>query len=182
MVRVRLTMQACETQGQLPGTVDMFISCHHVLSYSGSSVVVIIRLPSCHRSAVERQRSLCRRSASDVRRIFLPVWGTIWSCGAQPFFAVVKSFGWYENVLFWHLKLHCYVQNTTPLDLTSKRFIALMIEAAGTSESSVNFHQTPRRYNPEDSHLSTRRRENRRTYILVWFVPVRQASVISFWC
>jgi hypothetical protein len=28
-----------------------------------------------------------------------------------------------------------------------------MMEAAGTSETSVNFYQTPRRYNPADSHL-----------------------------
>jgi hypothetical protein len=31
--------------------------------------------------------------------------------------------------------------------------IALMMEAASTSEMSVNFYQTTRRYNPEDSHL-----------------------------
>jgi hypothetical protein len=28
-----------------------------------------------------------------------------------------------------------------------------MMEAASTSETSVNFYQTTRRYNPEDSHL-----------------------------
>jgi hypothetical protein len=28
-----------------------------------------------------------------------------------------------------------------------------MMEAARTSETSVNFYQTTRRYNPEDSHL-----------------------------
>jgi hypothetical protein len=31
--------------------------------------------------------------------------------------------------------------------------IALMMEAARTSETSVNFYQTTRRYNPDDSHL-----------------------------
>jgi hypothetical protein len=31
--------------------------------------------------------------------------------------------------------------------------IALMMEAARTSETLVNFYQTPQRYNPEDSHL-----------------------------
>jgi hypothetical protein len=31
--------------------------------------------------------------------------------------------------------------------------IALMMEAASTSETSVNFYQTTRRYNPADSHL-----------------------------
>jgi hypothetical protein len=33
--------------------------------------------------------------------------------------------------------------------------IALMMEAARTSETLVNFYQTTRRYNPEDSHLHT---------------------------
>jgi hypothetical protein len=32
--------------------------------------------------------------------------------------------------------------------------VALMMEAASTSGMSVNFYQTTRRYNPEDSHLS----------------------------
>jgi hypothetical protein len=31
--------------------------------------------------------------------------------------------------------------------------IALIMEAASTSEKSVNFYQTTRRNNPEDSHL-----------------------------
>jgi hypothetical protein len=31
--------------------------------------------------------------------------------------------------------------------------IALMMEAASTFETSVNFYQTTRRNNPEDSHL-----------------------------
>jgi hypothetical protein len=31
--------------------------------------------------------------------------------------------------------------------------IALMMEAASTSETSVNFYQITRRNNPEDSHL-----------------------------
>jgi hypothetical protein len=38
------------------------------------------------------------------------------------------------------------------------RPIALMMEAASTSETSVNFYQTTRCYNPEDSHLHTRNR------------------------
>jgi hypothetical protein len=42
--------------------------------------------------------------------------------------------------------------------------IALMMEAARTSETLVTFYQTTRRYNPEDSHLRTHRRENLRSY------------------
>jgi hypothetical protein len=41
--------------------------------------------------------------------------------------------------------------------------IVLMMEAARTSETLVNFYQTIRRYNPEDSHLRTHRRENLKT-------------------
>jgi hypothetical protein len=35
-----------------------------------------------------------------------------------------------------------------------------------TSETLVNFYQTTRRYNPEDSHLRTHRRENLKSYLL----------------
>jgi hypothetical protein len=37
--------------------------------------------------------------------------------------------------------------------LEGKRLIALMMEAARTSETLVHFYQTTRRYNPEDTHL-----------------------------
>jgi hypothetical protein len=43
---------------------------------------------------------------------------------------------------------------------------ALIMEAVRTSETSVNFYQTTRRYNPEDSHLRTHRRENLKSYDL----------------
>jgi hypothetical protein len=39
-----------------------------------------------------------------------------------------------------------------------------MMEAARTSETLVNFYQTARRYNPEDSHLRTHRREKLKSY------------------
>jgi hypothetical protein len=42
--------------------------------------------------------------------------------------------------------------------------VALVMEAAGTSETSVNFYQTARRNNPEDSHLRTRCRENLKSH------------------
>jgi hypothetical protein len=41
---------------------------------------------------------------------------------------------------------------------------ALMIEAARASETLVNFYQTTRRYNPQDSHLRAHRRENLKSY------------------
>jgi hypothetical protein len=42
-----------------------------------------------------------------------------------------------------------------------------MMEAARTSETLVNFYQTARRYNPEDSHLCTHRRENLKSYLII---------------
>jgi hypothetical protein len=40
----------------------------------------------------------------------------------------------------------------------------VMMGAARTSETLINFYQTTRRYNPEDSHLRTHRRENLKSY------------------
>jgi hypothetical protein len=42
---------------------------------------------------------------------------------------------------------------------------ALMMEAARTSETLVNFYQTTRRYNPEDNPLRTNRSENPKSYL-----------------
>jgi hypothetical protein len=39
-----------------------------------------------------------------------------------------------------------------PCNLVAEFPIALMMEAARTSETLVSFYQTTRRYNPEDSH------------------------------
>jgi hypothetical protein len=44
--------------------------------------------------------------------------------------------------------------------------ITLMMETARTNETLVNFCQTTRRYNQEDSHLRTHRRENLKSYCL----------------
>jgi hypothetical protein len=47
-----------------------------------------------------------------------------------------------------------------------RAIIALMLEAGTTSETLVNFYQTTRRYNPDDSNLHTHRRENLKSYSL----------------
>jgi hypothetical protein len=44
-----------------------------------------------------------------------------------------------------------------------RAMIALMMEAASTSKTSVNYHTT-RRNNPEDSHLHTCRCENLKSH------------------
>jgi hypothetical protein len=57
--------------------------------------------------------------------------------------------------------------------------IALMMEAASTSEKSVNFYQTTRCNNPEDSHLRTRcYRENLKSHILTFIANFCK----SFYC
>jgi hypothetical protein len=43
--------------------------------------------------------------------------------------------------------------------------VALKMEAASTSETSVNFYQTTRRNIPEDIHLRTSRRENLKSHL-----------------
>jgi hypothetical protein len=45
-----------------------------------------------------------------------------------------------------------------------------MMEAARTSETLVNFYQTTRRYNPEDSYLRIHRRENFKSYFVIQLV------------
>jgi hypothetical protein len=61
--------------------------------------------------------------------------------------------------------------------------IALMMEAARTSETLVNFDQTTRRYNPEDSHLRTHRRENLKSYLERYVLKnsqeIRALSILS---
>jgi hypothetical protein len=47
--------------------------------------------------------------------------------------------------------------------------IVLMMEAASTSETSVNFYQTIRRNNPEDSYLHICRRENLKSQNLLFY-------------
>jgi hypothetical protein len=48
--------------------------------------------------------------------------------------------------------------------------IALMIDAARTSERSVHFYQATRRYNSEDSLLHTRLRENLKSHATGFFI------------
>jgi hypothetical protein len=44
----------------------------------------------------------------------------------------------------------------------------MMMEALSTSKTLVNFYQTTRCNNPENSHLHTRRRENLKSHSFDW--------------
>jgi hypothetical protein len=53
------------------------------------------------------------------------------------------------------------------------------MEAARTSETSVNVYQTTRRYNPEDSHLRTRRRENLKSYVIIIIIIITTTTTYT---
>jgi hypothetical protein len=54
---------------------------------------------------------------------------------------------------------------TNVSEVLAASVIKAMMEAARTSETSVNFYQTTRHNTPEDgSHLHTRRRENLKSH------------------
>jgi hypothetical protein len=56
---------------------------------------------------------------------------------------------------------------------------ALMMEAARTSETLVNFYQTTRRYNREDSYLRTHRRENLKSYMIQHILQLRFKTICT---
>jgi hypothetical protein len=66
--------------------------------------------------------------------------------------------------VFWVVAPCSLVDVSEDLAASIIRAIALMMEAARTSETLVIFYQTTRRYKPEDSHLRTHRRENLKSY------------------
>jgi hypothetical protein len=59
--------------------------------------------------------------------------------------------------------------------------IALVIEAASTSEMSVNFYHTIPRNKPEDSHLHTRHCENLKSHLQRLFVANAPVWLLSSW-
>jgi hypothetical protein len=56
-----------------------------------------------------------------------------------------------------------------------------MMEAARISETLANFYQTTWRYNPEDSHLHTHRRENLKSYLaqLLFYLQGKNSPVLQ---
>jgi hypothetical protein len=61
-------------------------------------------------------------------------------------------------------------------DLAASIIRDMMMEAARSSETLVNPYQTTRRYNPEDRHLRTHRRENLKSYLYVGLYEGRCAK------
>jgi hypothetical protein len=74
--------------------------------------------------------------------------------------------------VYWCFRGACYLQQGS-----SPGWWALM-EAGSTSEMSINFYQTTRRNNPEDSHFYTCHRDNLKSHLdyyffdnIAWFCP-----------
>jgi hypothetical protein len=63
----------------------------------------------------------------------------------------VKSIGSIQNYRNFYFDLHPN-RDERYIDNSDKELIALMMEAASTSETTVNFYQTTWHNNPEDSH------------------------------
>jgi hypothetical protein len=72
--------------------------------------------------------------------------------------------------VFWVVAQYSLEKFTDVSEVLVASIIRAMMEAASTSETSVNFYQTTRRNNPEDSHLHTRRRENLKSHVSVSFI------------
>jgi hypothetical protein len=67
-------------------------------------------------------------------------------------------------VIFCVVALIALMMEAANTSETSVTTHLLMMEAASTSETLVNLYQTTRCNNPEDSHLYTRRRENMKSH------------------
>jgi hypothetical protein len=61
--------------------------------------------------------------------------------------------------VFWVVAACSLVKFANISELLAASIIRAMMEAASTSEASVNYYQIIRRNNPEDSHFHTRRHE-----------------------
>jgi hypothetical protein len=68
--------------------------------------------------------------------------------------------------VFWVVAACSLIEVTQVLEVLAASIIKAM-EAARTSEMLVNFYQTTRCYNPEDSHLRAHRRENLESYNVI---------------
>jgi hypothetical protein len=75
-------------------------------------------------------------------------------------FSLRRKCGQMYRQKFWPDSNQTCLENGCLLGCSDESLIALMMQAVQTSESSVNSYQSTRRYNPEDSHLHSHRREN----------------------
>jgi hypothetical protein len=70
-----------------------------------------------------------------------------------------------KMAVFWVVAPCSLVEVTDVSEVLAASIIRVMMEAASTSELSVNCYQTTWRYNPEDNHLHTHCLENLKSYL-----------------
>jgi hypothetical protein len=80
-----------------------------------------------------------------------------------------------KMTVFWDVTPCSLAQTDRRLRLLTAH-ITLMMKAASTSGTSVNFYQTTRLNIPEDSHLHIRRRENLKSHQPTEELPMRRAG------
>jgi hypothetical protein len=56
--------------------------------------------------------------------------------------------------------------------------MSMMMQAASTSETSVNFYHTTGSNNPEDSHLHTHCHENLKSHCLIFAVTTKNSITL----
>jgi hypothetical protein len=66
------------------------------------------------------------------------------------------------------------------MKLSAAYIIKAMMEAANTSETSVNFYQTTRRSNPDNSNLHIRRSENLKSHLVTLLFPKNECAKLAF--
>jgi hypothetical protein len=74
-----------------------------------------------------------------------------------------------KGYIFWR-----WLSSGMLCHVSAIRVIALMVEAARTSEMSVNVYQTTWRNIPEDSHLHTCHRENLKSHWYIFFFNIHR--------
>jgi hypothetical protein len=77
--------------------------------------------------------------------------------------------GRFKMAVFWVVEPCSLVEVYNISEVLAASIIRAM--SKDYSETLVNFYQTTRRYNPEDSHLRTHRRENLGSYLNGRFAP-----------
>jgi hypothetical protein len=75
---------------------------------------------------------------------------------------MTKIRGWLSSELLHRVVWYKFTDVSEVLAASSNR--AIMMATVSTSEILVNFYQTARRNNPEDSHPHIRRRENLKSH------------------
>jgi hypothetical protein len=92
---------------------------------------------------------------------------------------LTDEWGKYEHIKYSETKDNgCFLGCCAVWSVRSSP-IALMMEAASNSETSVNFYQTTRCNNLEDSHRHTRRRENLKSHTVKYLQGSNGTIIIN---